>query len=62
MFEAADVNKDSSLDKTEFVAFSHPEESPEMLPHILRNTLDERDSNQDGFIDFQEFIGDKGEY
>ncbi|XP_014287225.1 reticulocalbin-2 [Halyomorpha halys] len=60
MFEAADVNKDGFLDKKEFISFSHPEEAPEMLPHILRNTLDEKDSNHDGVIDFQEFIGDKG--
>lgn len=60
MFQAADTNKDGTLDREEFVAFSHPEESPEMLPHILRNTLDEKDANKDGFIDFQEFIGDKG--
>ena len=60
IFEAADINKDGYLDKNEFISFSHPEEAPEMLPHILRNTLDEKDKNNDGMIDFQEFIGDKG--
>ncbi|KAK9510594.1 hypothetical protein O3M35_005340 [Rhynocoris fuscipes] len=59
MFEFADKNKDGSLDKVEFVPFSHPEEHPEMLPLILKNTLEDKDINGDGEIDFQEFIGEK---
>ena len=60
MFEYADKNKDGSLDKKEFLLFSHPEEQPEMFPLILQQTLDDKDLNKDGFIDFQEFIGEKG--
>lgn len=60
MFNAADKNKDGLLTKAEFVPFSHPEEHPDMLPLILNNTLEEKDLNKDGEIDFQEFIGDKG--
>ncbi|KAL1124715.1 hypothetical protein AAG570_001338 [Ranatra chinensis] len=59
LFKAADKNGDGALDKSEFIYFTHPEEYPEMLPHILQNTLDEKDKNKDGFIDFQEFLGDR---
>lgn len=60
MFEFADKNKDGALDKKEFLLFSHPEEHAEMYPLILKQTLDEKDINNDGFLDFQEFVGDKG--
>ncbi|XP_067006847.2 reticulocalbin-2 [Anabrus simplex] len=60
MFEAADKNKDGSLDKDEFLMFTHPEEHPEMLPLILKQTLEEKDLDGDGFISFQEYIGERG--
>ncbi|XP_063601851.1 reticulocalbin-2-like isoform X1 [Penaeus indicus] len=60
LFNAADKNIDGRLDDMEFLAFSHPEESPDMLPIILQQTLEEKDTNNDGLIDFQEYIGDKG--
>ncbi|XP_047481556.1 reticulocalbin-2-like isoform X1 [Penaeus chinensis] len=59
LFNAADKNIDGRLDDMEFLAFSHPEESPDMLPIILQQTLEEKDTNNDGLIDFQEYIGDK---
>lgn len=60
IFNAADENLDGKLDITEFLSFSHPEEVPKMLPIILKQTLDEKDKDSDGFISLQEFIGDKG--
>ncbi|XP_031344194.1 reticulocalbin-2-like [Photinus pyralis] len=60
MWKAADFNGDGLLEGDEWVAFSHPEEHPEMLPHILEQTLRDKDVNKDGAIDFQEFIGDRG--
>ena len=60
MFEAADKNKDGALNKVEFFMFSHPEEHPDMLPVILKQTLLDKDTDDDGFINFQEFIGDRG--
>ncbi|GLH15971.1 hypothetical protein R5R35_005642 [Gryllus longicercus] len=60
MFEAADRNKDGVLDNSEFVLFTHPEEHPEMLPLVLQQTLTDKDTDKDGFISFQEFIGDQG--
>ncbi|KAK4324361.1 hypothetical protein Pmani_004988 [Petrolisthes manimaculis] len=61
LFNAADQNIDGRLDDKEFLAFTHPEENPDMLPIILQQTLDEKDSNKDGLIDFQEYIGESGQ-
>ncbi|MCL4110292.1 UNVERIFIED_CONTAM: hypothetical protein GTU68_006569 [Idotea baltica] len=60
LFNAADENLDGRLNAKEFLAFSHPEEDPKMLPVILQQTLDDKDGDKDGIISFQEFIGDKG--
>lgn len=60
LFEAADKDKDGSLNKAQFLMFSHPEEHPDMLPVILKQTLQDKDTDGDGFISFQEFIGDRG--
>lgn len=62
LFNAADQNIDGRLDDKEFLAFTHPEENPDMLPVILQQTLEEKDTNNDGVIDFQEYIGDSGEF
>jgi len=62
LFEAADKNKDGSLNKAEFLMFSHPEEHPDMLPVILKQTLQDKDTDGDGFISFQEFIGDRAKH
>ncbi|XP_068238963.1 reticulocalbin-2 isoform X1 [Palaemon carinicauda] len=61
LFNAADKNIDGRLDEKEFLAFTHPEEHPDMLPVILRQTLEDKDTNKDGLIDFQEYIGEKDE-
>lgn len=58
VFEAADLNKDGHLMRDEFVLFISPEEHPIMLPIILNQTLRDKDSNRDGRISFQEFVGD----
>lgn len=60
LFVAADLSKDGKLDEKEFLAFTHPEEAPHMLEVILKQTLEEKDTNKDGSIDFQEYIGDRG--
>jgi len=59
LFEAADTNKDGKLNAEEFLSFTHPEEVPHMLETILKQTLEEKDLNKDGFIDFQEYIGER---
>lgn len=59
LFNAADGDKDGSLTKDEFLAFTHPEEHPTMLSIILQQTLDNKDTDNDGFLSFQEFVGEK---
>jgi len=61
LFLAADANNDGVLDKTEFLAFAHPEEDENMKPHVLEQVLKARDKNGDGSIDFQEYLGNRGE-
>jgi len=61
LFLAADSNGDGLLDKTEFLAFSHPEEDEGMKPHVLEQVLKARDKNGDSSIDFQEYLGSRGD-
>lgn len=58
LFNTADLNSDGHLNRDEFVLFTSPEEHPQMLPIILNQTLRDKDSNGDGRIDFQEFVGE----
>ena len=60
-FQAADVNGDKKLDRKEYVAFSHPEDHPEIMrTPVIQSMLKAKDKNNDGRLDFQEFIGDRG--
>lgn len=60
MWKAADRDGDGSLNTEEWAAFSNPEEHPAMLPLILEQTLRDKDTDKDGSISFQEFIGERG--
>ena len=62
LFKSADKNKDGKLQRSEFLSFSHPEEDPEMIPTVVDHTLEEKDKDKDGYINFQEFVGDQGEW
>jgi len=60
LFLAADKNQDDRLDQKEFLSFSHPEEDQSMRPHVLSQVLSEKDSDGDGELSFQEYVGDRG--
>ncbi|XP_014343695.1 reticulocalbin-2 [Latimeria chalumnae] len=57
-FKAADLDGVPGLNISEFVAFQHPEEVSYMLNYVVKETLDEVDKDQDGFISLSEFLGD----
>ncbi|XP_019871324.2 reticulocalbin-2 isoform X2 [Aethina tumida] len=59
LWKAADTNGDGNLDSNEWLAFSHPEEHPAMLPVILQQTLNDKDTDKDQYISFEEYIGDR---
>ncbi|KAM3608651.1 uncharacterized protein V6R79_002278 [Siganus canaliculatus] len=57
-FDFADVDGTSSLNVTEFLAFTHPSEVDHMADFAIEDVLGEYDTDKDGFISLSEFIGD----
>lgn len=57
-FDAADLNKDSLLDKDEFAVFLHPEDSPHMREVVVNEALQDMDKDKDGFVTLEEYIED----
>ncbi|XP_033733408.1 calumenin-like [Pecten maximus] len=57
-WEAADLNKDSLLTKTEFMYFVHPEEGKHTKDVLVLEYTDRLDQNNDGKIDVDEYITD----
>ena len=60
LFEAADKDENEQLTKEEFLSFTHPEEDAEMIRPALERAKQAKDKNNDGKIDFQEFVGERG--
>ncbi|XP_028156604.1 reticulocalbin-2 isoform X1 [Ostrinia furnacalis] len=60
MFKAADINGDGVLDIVEFEVFTNPEEHAAMHPYLVNQTMREKDKNNDGRVDFNEYIGERG--
>jgi len=60
LFLAADTDSDGKLSVKEFLSFSHPEEDPNMRPHVLAQVLKEKDIDGNGELSFQEYVGDRG--
>lgn len=59
LFLAADVDKDGYLNKEEFRYFYTPEDYLHMKPVVLLGVMNRFDSDKDGKITFDEFIGDR---
>lgn len=60
-FETADVNKDDSLDREEFVAFYHPYNYEHMHNIELQRVMNDHDKNKDGLLSLEEFLGDNNQ-
>lgn len=58
LFKAADLNSDGILDKSEFPAFSHPEEFEHMHQVVYEQAMEKRDRDKDGFLSIEEFVAD----
>lgn len=58
LWKAADQDGDSLLDVKEFTAFYSPEEHDRMHDALYELTMQRKDRNKDGFLDFNEFIAD----
>ncbi|KAL1458341.1 hypothetical protein WDU94_008500 [Cyamophila willieti] len=61
IFTAADNDQSGTLSREEYQSFSAPEEHPQMFPILVKQVLDEKDLDKDGFLSFQEYMGDRGE-
>lgn len=59
LWKHADLNGDDLLDPVEFAAFHSPEEFERMYDPLVEQLLARRDTNKDGFVDFNEFIADQ---
>jgi reticulocalbin-2 len=62
IWDVADENKDGNLTTEEYIVFFSPEEHPQTLSTILKHTLADKDKNEDGKIDFKEFLGESASH
>ncbi|XP_047042026.1 reticulocalbin-2 [Helicoverpa zea] len=62
MWAIADANSDGKLEIHEFQVFTNPEEHEEMHQILINQTLREKDTNKDGRIDFNEYVGERGKH
>lgn len=56
LFKKADVNNDGYLDKSEFPAFTHPEEFKHMHDILYEQTMHKKDKNKDGYLSLEEYM------
>ena len=59
-FMAADEDKDGKLSRDEFAIYLHPEDTPYMREVVITETLQDMDSNKDGFVDMEEYMSECG--
>ncbi|KAH8861982.1 Calumenin-B isoform 3 [Schistosoma japonicum] len=53
---AADLDKDDSLNKTEFADFVHPEDRPNMREAVIEELLESVDKDKDGYVSEKEYL------
>ena len=58
-FNAADLDRDGSLDETEYLAYFQPYDFPHMFEVEMEKTMKDFDKDKDGFVSKDEFIGGK---
>lgn len=56
-WSVADVDRDEALNKEEFFAFLHPEETGHMRDIVVVETMEDIDKDKDGKISLEEYIG-----
>ncbi|XP_067141442.1 calumenin-A [Centruroides vittatus] len=56
LFKKADLNNDGYLDKSEFPAFTHPEEFEHMHDTLYEQTMQKKDKNKDGYLSLEEYV------
>lgn len=56
-FKMADKNFDGELDSDEFITFLHPEDTPHMMESVVMDTIEDLDTDKDGFISLSEYAG-----
>ena len=55
------MNKDGKLDRREYVVFAHPENYQDIMKvPAVESIMASKDKNQDGKINFEEFVGQRG--
>lgn len=59
IFNGADENKDGQLTIQEYAAFMHPELHIHMVDVLVDSFLEQYDNNDDRYISFYEFLGEK---
>lgn len=57
-FTLADEDGNKALGMQEFANFLHPEEAPHMRDIVIDETMEDMDSNKDGYVTLEEYIED----
>lgn len=59
LFKQSDIDKDDHLTREEFAAFMNPESHPHMLEVLVQTFREQYDSDEDGYISFDEYMSKK---
>ena len=59
IFNGADEDRDGQLGLEEYAAFMHPELHIRMVDVLVNSFLEQYDNNDDGYVSFFEFLGER---